>query len=176
VSRTFSITLTAEERFAILVGLGWLWTAMEKCPDAITKPVAALIDKLSTAPGQDALTVEETRRMGQQKDDPHMANAASGAAPAHAILSPPAPTDYFAADRSGKIPTTPPKKAELWEKQTIVGSTDKGKYLKVIIPQHSANCFDKQLWPFLAGAGKEVGLWILKSDDGKYLNIVGVRA
>ena len=179
--RTFTYTLTAGERFAILIGLGFLHTKIQTLPDEIKAPIDKLITKMTTAPGQDAqLSAEEQRRMGQQKDDARMANA-SGAAPAHAILSPPAPTDYFARNRKGDTPTKAPEGAVFCERQ-IVGTAKTGKYLKVIL-QHdgvgaaTANCFDSQLWPILERhQGKRAGLWLLQSSDGKYWNLVGVRA
>jgi hypothetical protein len=100
-----------------------------------------------------------------------------GTAPAHAILAPPAPTDYFARDRKGNVPMTAPEGAEFAVRK-IVGTAKTAKFLKIILANSAtANCFDPQIWPVLERQeGKETGLWIKKSEDGKYLNVVGVRS
>jgi hypothetical protein len=176
MSRTFTITISAEERTAALIGLGWLWKAIENSPLGIREPIEELIDKITNTPGTE-LSAEEQRRMGQQKDDSRMVNAASGAGAARAILAPPAPTDYFAKLRNGDVPMTPPDGAELSTCE-IVGTAKTEKYLKVILKNKGqANCFDRDLWQMIENRkGQPVGLWIKPTDDGKYKNVVGVRA
>ena len=166
--RNFTITLGAEERFSVLVGLGFLWAQLGNAPDAITKPIAVLIDKLTTTPGVD---------QSQAAAQPNQRTIASGAAPAHAILAPPEPTDYFARNRKGDIQVEPPTGAEL-STHEIVGTAKTEKYLKVILKgKGQANCFDRDLWQMLENRkGQAVGLWIKPSEDGKYQNLVGVRA
>src|SRR5271166_946398 len=61
----------------------------------------------------------------------------------------------------------------------IVGREKTEKYLKVILAHAgTANCFDPELRALIEkfDGKKPLGLWIKKSDNGKYQNIVGVRA
>jgi hypothetical protein len=94
---------------------------------------------------------------------------------------PPAPVpaqlhDYFARDRSGKVPSSAPTGANL---QTVrithaAESVDR-KHLKVTFDGGKANCFDRELWPRLTRlTGHEAQLWI--AEKGDFLNIMGVRA
>jgi hypothetical protein len=116
------------------------------------------------------------RLIDLEKPYPSPALPQSGTEAARAVLAPPAPTDYFASDRKGNIPVVAPKGAEFAVRR-IVGTAKTAKFMKVILANHGqANCFDSQLWPMIEKQdGKEAGLWISKSADGKYLNIVGVR-
>jgi hypothetical protein len=168
MSRTFTITISAEERTAALIGLGWLWKAIENSPLGIREPIEELIDKITNTPGTEP---------GQVIAQPSHQTMASGAGAAHAILAPPAPTDYFAKLRNGDVPMTPPDGAELSTCE-IVGTAKTEKYLKVILKNKGqANCFDRDLWQMIENRkGQPVGLWIKPTDDGKYKNVVGVRA
>ena len=100
----------------------------------------------------------------------------SGTDAARAVLAPPAPTDYFARDRKGNIPAVAPEGAE-FAVHKIVGTAKTAKFLRVILANHGqANCFDSQLWPLIEKHdGQEAGLWIKKSEDERYQNVVGVR-
>jgi len=106
----------------------------------------------------------------------------SGTETAKAILSPPpaqprTTTDYFAKDRKGNIPVTPPKDAQLRTVNILqikeVNRTT--PYMEVIFTGGKGNCFDKALWPLLKKhEGRAVQIWTTVSD--KYTNVVGVRA
>lgn len=159
MERTFTITYTAEERFMLLVGLGFMWAQLNTAPDEITKPITGLIEKLTRTPGQDA---------------PH---ATTGSSAAHAILSPPAPGDYFVRNKRGDVLVEAPEGAKL-HSYGVVGTAKNGKFLKVILANAgTANCFDSQLWPMIERhQGKDLQLWIKPSEDGRFQNIVGVRA
>lgn len=167
--RTCTVTMTAEERFVAICGLGVLWAQMGSAAPHVGQAIESLLEKLMTTPSQDS-----------QK---------TSAAFAELVLPPPTtaigkaysgPLDYFAADRKGNVPITPPTGAEL-ETVSIVSAQEKasakGKYLQVIFggARGKANCFDPQLWPHLKKAqGHDAQVWIAES--GNYLNIVGVRA
>jgi len=159
--RVFTYTWNAEKRFSVLVALGAMWTRLANTPEQAK--IEALIEELIATPGQDS--------------SPALPHPQGGTAAARAVLAP-TPKDYFAADRQGNIPSTPPTAATLQTPVTILQTNEKGAYLGVIFSGGTGNCFDKQLWPALknrANDAKPVGLWVKKSDDGKYNNIVGVR-
>lgn len=167
MDRTFTYTWPDAKRLTVLHALGFMYAKLATTPKAVTETVEALIGELSTTPGQDCPAPCALH---------NPANPASGTDAARAVLAPPAPSDYFARDRKGNVLMTAPNGAE-FQVLKIVGTAKTTKFLKVVLANRgSANCFDTQLWPLIEKQdGKEAGLWIQKSADGKYLNIVGVR-
>jgi hypothetical protein len=176
-SRTFTITLADTDRCMILTALGFAATYLiaHSAPVDQQKPINELIQRLSGAPGQDSpVNHAPTKEF----------SPTGGVAAAAAVLAPPAPQpkDYFAADRDGNIPMTPPKGAELKTVRILQADEKPGKngqFLAVIFTGGKGSCFDKGLWNGIknrANKDSELGLWISKSADGKYQNIVGVRA
>jgi hypothetical protein len=199
-TRTFSITLDDADRLAVLTALGF---AEHITPLRLRRPINELIDRLSTANGQDVPHEKNAacgRLDAQGKRCPicHPEDwASSGTDAARAVLASSSPSpnaeiqrgvtphDYFAVDRKGNIPQQAPSGAEL-QTVSVVSAQErpdnKGKHLQVIFAgspraagSGKANCFDPQLWPLIKKAqGHDAQLWIAES--GNYLNIVGVRA
>lgn len=159
--RTFTLTLTDAKRLTILHALGFMYAKLDKTPPVVTEAVLGLIGELTTAPGKDQTLAQVT---------------GGGTAPAHAILGRSPSQTLFARDRKGDSPTSAPTGAELGTYR-IVGTAKTAKYLKVILANKgTANCFDSALWPLIEKReGQDCELWLTKSTDGKYLNIVGVR-
>ena len=172
---TYSFTLTETERAAFAKVLGGLVTKLLNAPVQIDGAIAA---------------VQAQTRLDQvppaRPTDP-----ASGTDLARAILSPPAaaqsqPTrapielrDRWARDRKGKELPNPegcyPADVHIWKTE------QKPKYLRVTWEASNgngfsdANCFDSQLWPWLIkSTGQRTRLYLVV--NGKYLNVVGVRA
>jgi hypothetical protein len=159
--RTFTLTLTADQRFVNLYALSFaLRQVAGVAPVEVTQPIQSLIAQLSATPGQ-----EEAR---------------SPLPPAPAA-KPPAPIpaqtqDYFIRDRKGNALTAAPAGAALQtvKIQATTESVDR-KHLKVVYGGGKANCFDRELWPHLTRAsGKDAQLWI--QEKGDFLNVVGIRA
>jgi hypothetical protein len=62
------------------------------------------------------------------------------------------------------------------ERCGVVNYCDSLADLAVIFTGGKANCFDSQLWGAIKNrVNQDAQLWLKKSDDGKYTNIVGVR-
>jgi hypothetical protein len=150
--RTFTLTLTAQERFTLLMGLGFLYVPIQHSPE-ICKPITDLMDRLTNTPGVDTPTASQS----------------PAPMPVHN------PTDYFARTQSGDVPTTPPKGAELKAVRILQAEEKPKGYLAVIFTGGKANCFDSHLWGAIKNrVNQDAQLWIAKS--GNYLNVVGVRA
>jgi hypothetical protein len=171
--RTFTYTWSDAKRLTVLHALGFMLVRLEtdKTPPAVSQTVLEIIGELSRTTGQDSPGASPT----------------GGAAAAHAVLAPPAPHDYFAANKKGDVPMTPPDGAELSNVKIVSAQQLRGKeYLTVIFqagitldgkarPAGKANCFDKGLWSAIKNRENQIAsLWIMES--GNYLNIVGVRA
>lgn len=170
--RIFTYQWSDAKRLTVLHALGFMYAKLQTAPPAVSESVLGLISELSTTPGRDAepRSGTETAR----------ANAAASAY---------SPTDYFARNKRGDTPATPPEGAELSTVRVVSAQKSakpgKAPHLKVIFaagvtadqkvrPAGQANCFDDQLWPLITKReGQQAQLWILES--GNYLNIVGVR-
>lgn len=172
-TRTFTITLDDGDRLMVLTALGYTSMHLLAIGDTGTyrRPITELIARLSMANGHDAPVASDRTPPAQ-----------TGTEVARAVLKPPTPVppqmrDYFAAERNGNIPTVAPKGAhlQLLDIQATKESLDR-KHLKVIFKGGKANCFDRELWPYISKqtGNVAVGLWIVEKGD--YLNIVGVRA
>ena len=175
-TRTFTLTLDDGDRLMILTALGFsamhLMTA--SAPIDMRRPIDALIQKLSSANGQDAPEFFP-------KNQPIVVDPKSGTDAARAVLKPPTPVppqphDYFAADRSGNVPAVAPKGAQLQflDVQATKESIDR-KHLKVVFKGGKANCFDRQLWPHIVRQTGHAGVPLWITVKGDYMNIVGVR-
>jgi hypothetical protein len=167
--RTFTYTWSDAKRLTVLHALGFMYAKLKETPPTVSETVLGLIGDLSNGHGKDAPVPAPADLSANQYG--------RGAQDARAILSPQSQTDYFARDRKGNLLVEAPEGATL-QKLGIVGTAKTSKFLKVILRNAgTANCFDPQLWPILERhEGKEAGLWIKPSDDGKYKNVVGVRA
>lgn len=168
---TYTITLTESERAAMAKAIGGLVTKLINAPALIDSPSAGA----STPPAA--------------------ANShPTGSAVARAILSPPAAApaaipieqrDRWARDRKGHEVPWP---TGCQEREVAIWKTEQTpKYLKVTWQAAGpnahgyvdANCFDQKLWPWLTKAhaeGTTATLYIVPAKEGKYLNIVGIRA
>jgi len=173
-TRKFAYTLTAEERNLTMIALGTL------CAVARTGEV------MSVALGL-------IQRLADERPLP---TAPSGTDQAKAILAPPAESsadahqyqlrDRWARDRNGNPITEMPKGAETFtvDVKAMVRKDSSGKERMIVTftkPEgqgfFEASAWDPELFPFLATRVKQRStLYIQTSKDGKYLNIVGVRA
>jgi hypothetical protein len=180
-TRTFTLTLYDCDRLAILTALGFAAMHLIGSEDAksLRKPIDELIQRLSSANGQDFLPEFGYKAPFEPNVQPGV-HQDSGTAAARAVLSsPPTVTyhDYFAKDRAGNLPVTAPTGARLQfvDVQATKESLDR-KHLKVTFKGGKANCFDRELWPMISRqtGHQHVGLWVI--EKGEYLNIVGVRA
>jgi len=164
---TYTITITESERTALARALG------------------LFVAKLTSAP----VFVEAS---------------AGGTQAARAVLSPPA-TASPTAQPSGHLPPTPIETRDRWTRDrkgnevpnplgchvasVVLWRTEQkkgktGEYLKVSFSEphqgHSdASCFDAQLFPWLIKEAQErrgQPSTVYLTENGKYLNIVGVRA
>jgi len=179
---TYSFTLTETERAAFAKVLGGLVTKLLNAPVQIDGAIAA---------------VQAQTRLDQvppaRPTDP-----ASGTDLARAILSPPAaaqsqPTrapielrDRWARDRKGnEVPNPEGCEAltvRIWKTERKDLSDGRPR-LKVAWQSPSiskgfgdANCFDEKLFPWIAAQSKEPTATLYVVKNGKYLNVVGVRA
>ena len=162
--RVFTYTWTDSKRLTVLHALGFMYAKLKTCPVAVTETVEGLIGELSITRGQDTPA-------------PHPQTETGGTEAARAVLAP-TPVDTFARTRKGDVQLTAPEGAE-FSMPGIVGRAKTEKYLKVILAHAgTANCFDPELRALIEkfDGKKPLGLWIKKSDNGKYQNIVGVRA
>jgi hypothetical protein len=165
----YTITITESERAALGRALGTLTTKLINAPIFVEAP-------------------------------------SGGTQQARAVLSPPPPTpppaaaapvspgdeprDRWASDRRIKSPYGA---AEFWAKQGCTGvevnlckaenKPGDRPYLRITWELATArglahaNCFDQELWSWLiARIGRKTRLYLLESKDGKYVNVVGVRA
>lgn len=144
---TYTITITETERTAFAKVLGGLVTKLINAPIQINGQTSSPVP--STTPP--------------------------------AIAAPPSPIatrDRWARDRQGnEVPS--PDGAEK-RRITIWKTKQAEKFLKVTWQSAErgyvdANCFDKELWPWLIKqSGHPTDVYLVKKD--KYLNIVGVHA
>jgi hypothetical protein len=166
--RTFTLTLTADQRFVNLYALSFaLRQVAGVAPVEVTQPIQNLITQLTLASGTQAADAAKTIQ------DFHSSKAQ--------ISKPSAPVpaqtqDYFIRDRKGNALTAAPTGATLQtvKIQATTESVDR-KHLKVIYAGGKANCFDRELWPRLMRvSGQDAQLWI--QEKGDFLNVVGIRA
>lgn len=156
---TYTITITESERAAMAQVFGGLVTKLANCRIQIEAPTG-----------------------GTQVARAILSSPAPSTTPP-AVTQSPAPIleqrDRWATDKAGN-PYTPtskgvhPLEVHIWKlKQT-------DKYLRVTWQNHGAgygdaNCFDPELWPWLAKKqGEMTRLYVTQS--GNYTNIVGVCA
>lgn len=153
----------------------YIITVTESERSAIAKALGALVTKFIHAPIFDA----ETRAMLSTSQSPAPPAAASCPAPIEQ-------RDRWAKDRKGNELANPAESftvdATIWKTQQV-DRPGKEKYLRVTWPNgvsgtgySDANCFDRDLWPWLI---KQTGqhntrLYLVKK--GSYMNVVGVRA
>jgi hypothetical protein len=158
---TYTITLTESERTAMAAALGTFVTKLTNCrvqieaPTGGTHTARALLSP-STAP--------------------------PAAAPAAIPIE---QRDRWARDRKGNEAPWP---AGCQEREVAIWKTEQTpKFLKVTWQAAGpnanghvdANCFDEKLWPWILKMKAEratITLYIVRAKEGKYLNIVGVRA
>lgn len=155
---TYTITITESERTALAAALGTFVTKLMNCrvqieaPNGGTHAARALLSP-STAP--------------------------PAAAPSSTPIE---QRDRWARDRKGnEVPN--PEGCQAVDVQ-IWKTEQKAKFLTVTWQASGigrgyidANCFDDKLWPWLIKQkGMYTHLWIIRAKEGKYLNIVGVRA
>jgi hypothetical protein len=165
---TYTITITETERTAFAKVLGGLVTKLINAPIFVEAPAGG------TQAARAVLSPPSTQRP---------ANAP--APPAVVPVSNPIPEmhDRWQRDRKGhEVPW--PKGCE--EVERVIAKTEqKDKYLRVswlaVGPNArgymNANCFDQKLWPWLIKqTGTKTTMYLLKSDDGKFTNVVGLRA
>jgi hypothetical protein len=158
---TYTITLTESERTAMAAALGIFVSKLTNCRVQIEAPARALLSP-STAP--------------------------PAAAPA---ASPVEQRDRWAEDRRIKRPQDA---GIFWAqlgataREVAIWKTDQTpKFLKVTWQAAGpnangyidANCFDQKLWPWILSrskSGQLTTLYVVPAKEGKYLNVVGVRA
>ena len=176
---TYTITITETERAAMARGLGMIVAKLTNAPVFVESPTGG------TAAARALLSPAEQRRMGQQKDDPEMANRVSppAAAPNPAPIE---PRDRWARDRKGNEVPNPEGAMQisvyLWKadpKPLSDGTPRMQIAWKASTARESGqgNCFDEKLFPWLAAGTKNsqpTTIYIVHK--GKYTNIVGVRA
>jgi hypothetical protein len=117
-------------------------------------------------------------------DSPPQPAVSPGANPAAASTSQPGTEvrDRWAKDRKGNEVVGP--EGSWGTPVTILKTEKKSSYLRVSWQAPSsgyvnANCFDRDLWAHIEtakAAGAITTVYLLKSSDGKYLNLVGIRA
>jgi hypothetical protein len=162
--RTFTVTMTEDERLMNLAALGFASVRLPQGePATLINGLIAKLQKIPATPSDPDNGNFSRNLAGPSKPKPFV--------------------DYFARDRKGNIQTGPPEGAEL---QTIKilqaaekASTTVGKapFLQVLFNGAigKANCFDALLWPLIVKqTGQEAALYFVKA--GNYWNIVGVRA
>jgi hypothetical protein len=162
----FTLQFDDDERLMMLSALGYASIPI------IDKPQCWVIKQL-------------IRKLSDVRADANRAaNPQSGTEAAKAVLAPPEQgnREKFEDDRNGEPQTSPPEGAELKTVRILQADEDLTKtgapILKVIFSGGKANCFAKSLWGSIkpkAASQADLGLWLLRSKDGKYLNIVGVR-
>jgi hypothetical protein len=160
--RTFTVTMTEDERLMNLAALGFASVRLPQGEPATL--ISGLIAKLQKIPATPS--------------DPDNGNFSRNLAGP----SKPKPfVDYFARDRKGVVQSGPPEGAELKTVKIVSAqekaSTTAGKppFLKVIFAGGTGHCFDSILFPHIVKqTGQEAVLYIVQA--GNYLNIVGVRA
>ena len=178
---TYTITITETERTALARSLGMLVTKLTSAPVFVEAPSGG------TAAARAVLSPADQRRMGQQKNDPAMANSAQLSPPAVASPAPIEQRDRWARNKKGVEVPNPAgcetQKVNLWK---VVPADVNGKRrMKVswYAPAGQkgfvdAACWDEQLFPWLTKCAIEGDaptiLYTVRS--GNYLNVVGVRA
>jgi hypothetical protein len=149
--RTFTVTMTEDERLMNLAALGFASVRLPQGePATVINDLIAKLTKITATPTSETVAQFTFH-------------------------------DYFARDRNGNIPSDPPQGAGLMTvkivgaQETASKTPDKSSFLKVVFTGGHAVCFDSALWPHIVKqTGQDAILYVAKSGD--FLNIVGVRA
>jgi len=161
----------------------YAFTLTETERAAFAKVLGGLVTKLLNAPVQ----IEEKPNGGTQQARAVLSPPSTP--PAVAQSNPQAPIalrDRWARDRKGnEVPNPEGCEAltvRIW-KQERKDLSDGRPRLKVAWQSPSiskgfgdANCFDEKLFPWIAAQSKEATATLYVVKNGKYLNVVGVRA